>query len=90
VRADALGAAGPGAGTIAGEVSVVERLGDAEFAHFRTPWGQELVARFPPGAAVRVRDRVEFALTGKVHFFDAQGRVLRNAAMAGNPVAAED
>ena len=89
VRADALERAGPGAGTIAGEVSVVERLGDAEFVHFRTPWGQELVARFPPGAAVRVRDSLQFALTGKVHFFDAEGRVLRDVAMAGNPVAAE-
>ena len=77
VRADALAPAAPGQGAIVGAVTVVERLGDADYVHFRTPWGQELVARFGNGSGVRVGETIDFALGGKVHFFDAAGLALR-------------
>ncbi|WP_127902909.1 ABC transporter ATP-binding protein [Solirhodobacter olei] len=76
IRADALEAAAPGEGALAGEVSVVERLGDSDFVHFRTSWGQELVARFPNGSGARVGAALDFAITGQTHFFDAEGLAL--------------
>ena len=81
VRADALTRAQQGEGAITGEVTVLERLGDADFVHFRTPWDQELVARFDHASGVRVGEKVEFALGGKVHFFDADGNVLRDVTV---------
>ena len=54
VRADALKPVDGRRRRSRGEVTVVERLGDAEFVYFRTPWEQELVARFDPGARIRV------------------------------------
>ena len=81
VRADGLAPAAAGTGAISGAVTVVERLGDADYVHFRTPWGQELVARFNPGSGVRVGTAVDFALAGKTHFFDAAGLALRGVTL---------
>jgi ABC-type sugar transport system ATPase subunit len=61
---------------IRGEITVVERLGDAEFVYFRTLWDQELVARFDPGARVQTGDRIGFALGGRTHVFDEDGKAL--------------
>ncbi|MFV0359009.1 ABC transporter ATP-binding protein [Tropicimonas sp.] len=77
VRADSLRPVAEGNGQVVGAVTVVERLGDADFVHFRTPWGQELVARFEHGSATRVGDRLELGLSGAVHYFDIEGRALR-------------
>ena len=76
VRADALTLASEGKSLIQGEVSVVERLGDAEYVYFLTSWGQELVARFSPGTSGKIGEKLDFALDGKVHFFDANGFAL--------------
>jgi ABC-type sugar transport system ATPase subunit len=75
VRADALKPAGSG-GTIPVEVSVVEHLGDSVLVYAQTAWGQELVSRFEPGNAAAVGDRFGFALSGKAHFFNGEGKVL--------------
>lgn len=85
VRADALQPAETGA--LRGEVTVVERLGDAIFAYFRTAWGQELVARFDPQSAIRVGERISFALSGRVHAFDKEGRALVGQVMLTGRVA---
>jgi ABC-type sugar transport system ATPase subunit len=78
VRADALAANSEGQPAIQGEVTVVERLGDAQYVHFETSWGQELVAHYAPDARIEVGARVDLALAGKVHFFDENGDALRN------------
>lgn len=78
VRADALQplAGGP----LSATVSVTEHLGDADYVHMRTSWGQDLVSRFAPmegpgpGAAVRL------GLKGRTHFFDGDGVALPAAA----------
>ena len=49
------------------------------------PWEQELVARFDPGARVRVGDRIGFAFSGRTHLFDADGLTLRGASVASGP-----
>jgi ABC-type sugar transport system ATPase subunit len=82
VRADQLRPAAPEHAAITGEVSVVERLGDSEFAYVRTPWGQEIIARFEGGTNLPLGDRVGFALTGRTHFFDADGKAIDGLAIA--------
>ncbi|MCO6188531.1 ABC transporter ATP-binding protein [Rhizobium sp. L1K21] len=86
-RSDSLKPADQGNGMISAKVSVVERLGDAEYVHFQTPWEQELVARFPPEAEVGLDATFEFELSGKIHFFDANGRALANVMLASGAVA---
>ncbi|WP_163264590.1 ABC transporter ATP-binding protein [Chelativorans alearense] len=73
-------------GVFTGEITVVEQLGDAVFVYVRTPWGQEIVARFEPGAKVRVGERISFALGGRTHFFDADGRGLTGVT-PGNTIS---
>ncbi|SHI34928.1 ABC transporter ATP-binding protein [Wenxinia saemankumensis] len=73
-RADALRRSADG--PLAGTVSVVEQLGDAVFAHFRTPWGQELVARFDPGTEIRAGEELRFDIAGPRHLFDADGQAM--------------
>ena len=66
----------PGAGSIDGTVSVVERLGDAEFVYVRTGWDQELVVRVDGGTDLPVGQTVGLAFAGRTHFFDARGEAL--------------
>jgi len=74
VRADALhfDAAGP----ITGQVTVVERLGDAVYAYVLTGWDQEIVARFDPNTKIAVGDTLRLGITGRTHLFDAAGIAL--------------
>jgi ABC-type sugar transport system ATPase subunit len=84
VRADQLAPAA--AGPLAGEVAVVERLGDADYAWVRMPWGQEVVARFEGGATPEPGSPLALAMPGRVHLFDAEGRALPDAGLApANP-----
>ncbi|MGB3339332.1 MAG: sn-glycerol-3-phosphate ABC transporter ATP-binding protein UgpC [Devosia sp.] len=76
MRADQMRIVPPGAGTIDGTVSVVERLGDAEFVYVRTGWDQELVVRVDGGTDLPVGQAVGLAFAGRTHFFDAQGKAL--------------
>ncbi len=81
VRADQLRpAAGPG--QLAGEVSVVERLGDADYAWVRMPWDQEVVARFEGGTTPAPGTPLALDMPGRVHLFDAEGLALPEAGLA--------
>ncbi len=64
------------AGPLAGEIAVVERLGDADYAWVRMPWGQEIVARFEGGTTPEPGRPLALAMPGRVHLFDAEGRAL--------------
>ena len=76
MRADQMRIVAPGAGIVDGTVSVVERLGDAEFVYVRTGWDQELVVRVDGGTDLPVDQAVGLAFAGRTHFFDAQGKAL--------------
>jgi ABC-type sugar transport system ATPase subunit len=76
MRADQMRIVAPGAGIVDGTVSVVERLGDAEFVYVRTGWDQELVVRVDGGTDLPVDQAVGLAFAGRTHFFDAQGKSL--------------
>ncbi|MGV8855883.1 MAG: ABC transporter ATP-binding protein [Devosia sp.] len=76
VRADQLHFVAPGAGTLDGTVSVVERLGDAEFVYVRTAWDQELVVRVDGGTGTPVGQTVGLEMSGRIHLFDAEGLAL--------------
>jgi ABC-type sugar transport system ATPase subunit len=82
IRPDQLRLAPPETAALTGEVSVVERLGDSEFAYVRTPWGQEIIARFEGGTNLPVGSKVGFALSGRTHFFDAEGTALDGLSVA--------
>ena len=73
-------------GVLRGRVLVTERLGDADFVHFRTSWGQELIARFDPLTGPRAGSEVAFGFAGRTHHFDAGGLAL--AATADHPAHA--
>jgi lactose/L-arabinose transport system ATP-binding protein len=81
-RADQLQIVAPGAGALDGTVSVVERLGDAEFVYVRTAWDQELVVRVDGGSNTPVGQAIGLALTGRTHFFDAEGLALSDVTLA--------
>jgi ABC-type sugar transport system ATPase subunit len=68
------------AGPLSGELAVVERLGDADYAWVRMPWGQEIVARFEGGTTPEPGQPLALALPGRVHLFDAEGRALPQPA----------
>jgi lactose/L-arabinose transport system ATP-binding protein len=83
VRADQLRPAPDAAAApLAGEVAVVERLGDADYAWVRMPWDQELVARFEGGATPEPGAPLALGMPGRVHLFDAEGRALPGAGLA--------
>lgn len=82
VRADQLGHAKKGAGQVVGKVTVVERLGDADFVYVQSPGTQEIIARFPGDAKMKVGDDASFAFTGKVHFFDTDGKAISGITLA--------
>jgi ABC-type sugar transport system ATPase subunit len=85
VRADQLHpAADPARALIAGEVSVVERLGDADYAWVGAPWGQEIVARFEGGTTPGPGTRLALDLTDRVHFFDEAGLALPGLSVTGH------
>ncbi|WDR05185.1 sn-glycerol-3-phosphate ABC transporter ATP-binding protein UgpC [Devosia rhodophyticola] len=84
VRADQLRAAPLDAAALTGEVSVVERLGDAEFVYVRTGWGQEIVVRFEGGADIPVGSEVGFNLSGRTHFFDTDGAAIDGLTVASH------
>jgi ABC-type sugar transport system ATPase subunit len=81
IRADALVPVKNGLGIIRGNVRVVERLGDVQYVHFTTDWGRDFVARFPPDKSVKEKSIIEFSISGKSHFFDSNGKVLRNVEL---------
>ncbi len=74
LRPDAL--APDAGGILSGVITVVERLGDADFVYFRTPWGQELTTRFAPGTAGGAGDAIRLGVTGKMHVFDSNGQAI--------------
>ncbi|MBD8066818.1 sn-glycerol-3-phosphate ABC transporter ATP-binding protein UgpC [Devosia sp. PTR5] len=82
VRADQITLVAPGAGAFDGRVSVVERLGDSEFVYVETGWGQELVVRVEGGTNTPVGHAVGLSLTGRTHFFDAEGQALSGVAVS--------
>ena len=82
VRADQLSIVPEGLGVLSGTVSVVERLGDSEFVYIRMPWDQELVVRAESGTNLPVGQQVGLALSGRTHFFDAEGRALTGIQLA--------
>jgi lactose/L-arabinose transport system ATP-binding protein len=82
VRADQIGLVAPEAATFRGKVSVVERLGDSEFVYVHASWDQELVVRVDGGTNVPVGQAVGLALTGRTHFFDAEGRALSGVSLS--------
>ncbi|QQA42646.1 ABC transporter ATP-binding protein [Pelagovum pacificum] len=84
VRADALKPTSD-EGDLVGTVTVVEQLGDSVLVHFRTDWGQEMVARFDPGSTARVGEPIRFTFAGRTHLFDANGKAQ---AAAPHPVPA--
>ncbi|WDR03969.1 sn-glycerol-3-phosphate ABC transporter ATP-binding protein UgpC [Devosia algicola] len=84
VRADQLRSAPVESAALTGEVSVVERLGDAEFVYVRTGWGQEIVVRFEGGTDTPVGSTVGFDLSGRTHFFDAGGVAIKGLAVASS------
>jgi ABC-type sugar transport system ATPase subunit len=80
VRADQLRPAADG--PIAGQVTVVERLGDAEFVYVRGAGDREIIVRFEGEAAIEVGSNVRLALSGRTHFFDADGQAMAGLAVA--------
>ena len=84
IRADQLRRVAPDAADIVGEVSVVERLGDSEFAYVRTRWGQEVIARFEGGANIAAGEPIGLALSGRTHFFDRDGKAITGLSLAGS------
>ncbi|AJY46196.1 ABC transporter ATP-binding protein [Martelella endophytica] len=80
VRADQIRLVAPGAGNFDGTVSVVERLGDAEFVYIRTAWDQELVVRVDGGSNTPEGATIGLALSGKTHVFDGDGKALSGLA----------
>jgi ABC-type sugar transport system ATPase subunit len=83
-RADQMRLVPAGQGTFSGEVSVVERLGDAEFVYVRTPWDQEIVVRVEGGTNTPVGSPVGVALSGRTHLFDAAGLAIPHLSLARN------
>ena len=84
VRADQLRLAPADKAAISGEVSVVERLGDSEFAYVRTSWGQEIIARFEGGTNLPIGEKVGFALSGRTHFFDSDGKAIEGLSVVNS------
>ncbi len=82
IRADQLKRAEAGAGAINGEVTVVERLGDAEFVYVRGPSEREIIARFDDDAGIRVGDAISLDIEGRAHFFDLEGHALETVRLA--------
>jgi lactose/L-arabinose transport system ATP-binding protein len=81
VRADQLRLVEDGTGVISGEVTVVERLGDAEFVYVHSG-DREIIVRFEGEAATKVGSLVSFALAGRTHFFDRDGQAIAGLAVA--------
>ncbi|WP_226781708.1 ABC transporter ATP-binding protein [Oceaniglobus trochenteri] len=81
LRADQLERA-QGDAPLTGVVAVVERLGDADFAWVRTEWGQEIAVRFPGGTTPDPDEPLALRLSGRTHFFDADGIALPEVSIA--------
>jgi lactose/L-arabinose transport system ATP-binding protein len=84
IRADQMRLASAGEGAFSGEVSVVERLGDAEFVYVRAPWDQEIVVRVEGGSNTPVGTTVGVVLGGRTHFFDDKGLAIDGLTLARN------
>jgi ABC-type sugar transport system ATPase subunit len=82
IRADQMRLASAGEGAFSGEVSVVERLGDAEFVYIRAPWDQEIVVRVEGGTNTPVGSTVGVVLSGRTHFFDSGGLAIDGLTLA--------
>lgn len=81
VRSDALAPARANQPSFLAKVTVIERLGDADYVYFLTDWGKELVARFAPGVTAEIGATTDLAFVGKVHFFNVNGNALSNVQL---------
>ena len=81
VRSDALAPARANQPSFSAKVTVIERLGDAEYVYFLTDWGKELVARFAPGVTAKIGATIDLAFVGKVHFFNVNGNALNKVQL---------
>lgn len=81
VRSDALAPAQANQPSFSAKVTVIERLGDAEYVYFLTDWGKELVARFAPGVTAKIGATIDLAFVGKVHFFNVNGNALNKVQL---------
>mgnify|MGYP006082668341 FL=1 len=81
VRSDALAPARANQPSFLAKVTVIERLGDADYVYFLTDWGKELVARFAPGVTAEIGATIDLAFVGKVHFFNVKGNALSNVQL---------
>ncbi|GLQ56396.1 ABC transporter ATP-binding protein [Devosia nitrariae] len=84
IRADQMRLASAGEGAFSGEVSVVERLGDAEFVYVRTAWDQEIVVRVEGGSNTPVGTTVGVVLSGRTHFFTGDGLAIEGLSLTRN------
>ena len=83
VRPEHVALTGPGAGQVQGRVELVEALGAETLIYVSTAQGAQIVARQSTRSALNAGDAVGLAIDpARVHLFDAQGRVTRNAALA--------
>jgi ABC-type sugar transport system ATPase subunit len=81
LRSDALAPARANQPSFLAKVTVIERLGDADYVYFLTDWGKELVARFAPGVTAEIGATIDLAFVGKVHFFNVNGNALSNVQL---------
>jgi ABC-type sugar transport system ATPase subunit len=84
IRADGLVpvAADAADAVIVGEISIVERLGDAEFLYVRTAWEAELIVKVPPSTEFEAGQKISLACRGRTHWFDANGQRLADVSPA--------
>jgi ABC-type sugar transport system ATPase subunit len=84
VRADALAPspARTANAMIAGQISIVERLGDVELVYVHTGWGAELVVKAAPSSGLAVGQDVYLAPSSQIHCFDAKGIRLPGITVA--------
>ncbi|MEF2071106.1 ABC transporter ATP-binding protein [Consotaella aegiceratis] len=82
VRADQLALGDAGTAPITGTVSVVERLGDAEFVYVAGAGDKEIIARFDGDVAVKVGSPIALDFKGRLHFFDEAGLAIEGIRSA--------
>ena len=63
-------------GPITGQVTVVERLGDATYVHLETDPGDTLIAKVDPGTRLVPGERLSLRPSGQLHLFDAAGAAV--------------
>ena len=74
LRAEMVGVAAAGAGTIDADVELLERLGDRTHVFARLPSGAEIIALADGRCSAKIGDRIGLVIDGAaVHLFDADG-----------------